>query len=78
MCWSDGDAGRAVLCDACDCEYHTYCLDPPLPEVPRGDWLCPGCLSAAASAASAGGGGGGGGGDAAWELAGELARTEYS
>lgn len=24
-------------------EYHTYCLRPPLPGVPEGDWFCPTC-----------------------------------
>ena len=75
MCWTDGDQGRAILCDACDCEYHTYCLDPPLHEVPGGEWLCPGCRGGAAPAPAAAPVGGGG---AAWELAGQLARVEYS
>lgn len=32
-----------LLCDACDAGWHTFCLDPPLPGVPDGDWLCPPC-----------------------------------
>lgn len=24
--------------------YHTYCLDPPLPGVPKGQWFCHSCL----------------------------------
>lgn len=35
VCWSDEDAARNVLCDGCECEYHTYCLDPPLEDVPQ-------------------------------------------
>ena len=33
-----------LLCDNCDDGYHTFCLDPPLTEVPEGHWLCPGCI----------------------------------
>ena len=32
-----------LLCDGCDHGYHTYCLDPPLEEVPDGDWFCFNC-----------------------------------
>ena len=35
-----------LLCDHCNAPYHTYCLDPPLDEVPEGDWLCPDCVRA--------------------------------
>jgi hypothetical protein len=34
-----------LLCDGCDAAFHTGCLDPALPGIPRGDWLCPGCAS---------------------------------
>lgn len=43
MCWSDTDKGRLLLCDRCDDSVHAYCLDPPLPGVPEGEWLCPVC-----------------------------------
>lgn len=47
---SRGDAESAMLlCDGCDDSYHTFCLLPPLPEVPPGDWRCPVCLAAAVS-----------------------------
>ncbi|CAN0021973.1 unnamed protein product, partial [Phaeothamnion confervicola] len=32
-----------LLCDNCDSEHHTYCLDPPLDSVPSGSWFCPRC-----------------------------------
>ena len=35
-----------LLCDNCDAPYHTYCLDPPLDDIPRGNWLCPDCIDA--------------------------------
>ena len=42
MCWSDDDRGRNVLCDGCDCEYHTYCAEPPLEDIPQVGWFCAG------------------------------------
>ena len=41
--WGD-DAEHILLCDRCDAEYHLYCLEPPLAEVPAGDWFCPACV----------------------------------
>jgi len=41
--WGD-DGEHILLCDRCDAEYHLYCLDPPLAEVPAGDWFCPTCV----------------------------------
>jgi RNase H-like domain found in reverse transcriptase/Reverse transcriptase (RNA-dependent DNA polymerase)/Integrase zinc binding domain/PHD-finger/Integrase core domain/C-5 cytosine-specific DNA methylase len=35
-----------LLCDNCDHGWHIYCLDPPLEEVPEGEWLCPDCTGA--------------------------------
>ncbi|RHY35018.1 hypothetical protein DYB32_000506 [Aphanomyces invadans] len=44
-CGLDNNAGSILLCDGheCDAEYHTYCLVPPLAEVPVGDFFCPAC-----------------------------------
>ena len=40
-----GDAeDQMLLCDGCDHSHHTFCLTPPLTEIPQGDWLCPKCL----------------------------------
>lgn len=36
-----------LLCDGCDDAFHTYCLTPPMPEVPKGDWRCPECVKEA-------------------------------
>ena len=33
-----------LLCDGCDDAFHTYCLIPPLPDIPKGDWRCPSCV----------------------------------
>lgn len=34
-----------LLCDGCDDSYHTFCLLPPLSEIPKGDWRCPKCVA---------------------------------
>ncbi|XP_060607947.1 lysine-specific demethylase 5A-like isoform X1 [Ruditapes philippinarum] len=38
-----------LLCDGCDDAFHTYCLIPPLSEIPKGDWRCPKCIQQACS-----------------------------
>lgn len=37
------DGGELLCCDSCPSAYHTYCLDPPLDEIPDHDWRCPRC-----------------------------------
>ena len=45
-----GDAEeQMLLCDGCDDSYHTFCLMPPLAEIPKGDWRCPKCVAAEVS-----------------------------
>ena len=39
-CGADDDHSNLLLCEACNDEYHTYCLDPPLRSVPEGDFFC--------------------------------------
>ncbi|KAF0718789.1 Aste57867_1485 [Aphanomyces stellatus] len=34
----------SLICDACEKVYHTYCLNPPLPGIPSGEWVCPLCV----------------------------------
>uniref|UniRef100_A0A8C9TUJ6 [histone H3]-trimethyl-L-lysine(4) demethylase n=1 Tax=Scleropages formosus TaxID=113540 RepID=A0A8C9TUJ6_SCLFO len=45
VCGSGTDEDRLLLCDGCDDSYHTFCLIPPLHDVPKGDWRCPKCLA---------------------------------
>ena len=43
-CGKATDEGRLLLCDDCDISYHIYCLDPPLDQVPKGNWKCKWCV----------------------------------
>jgi hypothetical protein len=44
VCGIDRDDDSVLLCDTCDHEYHTYCLNPPLARIPEGNWYCPSCV----------------------------------
>lgn len=37
------DGGELLCCDSCPSSYHIHCLNPPMPEIPNGEWLCPRC-----------------------------------
>ncbi|XP_078507685.1 chromodomain-helicase-DNA-binding protein 4 isoform X3 [Lissotriton helveticus] len=37
------DGGELLCCDICPSSYHIHCLNPPLPEIPNGEWHCPRC-----------------------------------
>ena len=41
------DGGELLCCDSCTSAYHTFCLNPPLTEIPDGDWKCPRCSAKA-------------------------------
>jgi hypothetical protein len=41
---SDEDS-LVLLCDSCEAKFNMNLLEPPLKEVPKGDWYCPRCLS---------------------------------
>ncbi|XP_028669207.1 lysine-specific demethylase 5C isoform X2 [Erpetoichthys calabaricus] len=45
MCGRGDEDDKLLLCDSCDDNYHTFCLLPPLPETPKGDWRCPKCVA---------------------------------
>ena len=43
ICHSGDREHELLLCDCCEKGYHLSCLDPPLPRVPEGDWVCSRC-----------------------------------
>lgn len=44
ICGRSDREDRILLCDGCDRGFHTYCLTPPLEEIPVEDeWFCPDC-----------------------------------
>lgn len=38
-----GEGEQALECEKCDTPYHLGCLNPPLKEIPEGQWFCPKC-----------------------------------
>ena len=40
ICGSRRDPALMLLCDVCNKGFHTFCLEDPLEEVPRGTWKC--------------------------------------
>jgi len=43
-CGKGDDEASMLLCDRCNDAFHMKCLNPPLDEVPDGDWFCPNCI----------------------------------
>ena len=43
-CNIDKDEALLLICDGCEACWHTYCLNPPLKEIPNGDFYCPFCI----------------------------------
>ncbi|XP_035230728.1 chromodomain-helicase-DNA-binding protein Mi-2 homolog isoform X3 [Stegodyphus dumicola] len=41
------DGGELLCCDSCPSAYHTHCLNPPLKNIPDGEWHCPRCSEGA-------------------------------
>lgn len=39
----DDNGGVALECEKCEAPYHLKCLDPPLDDVPEGEWFCVTC-----------------------------------
>lgn len=47
ICGLGNDDNYLLLCDNCDTvgACHTYCLSPPLSDVPKGKWFCSACVA---------------------------------
>jgi hypothetical protein len=45
ICNYDDNEDKLLLCDNCDCGYHTYCFKPVLKKIPDGNWYCYVCIS---------------------------------
>ncbi|KDO31000.1 hypothetical protein SPRG_04188 [Saprolegnia parasitica CBS 223.65] len=44
ICHENNAHEQMLLCDNnCGHEYHLFCLNPPLDDIPEGDWFCPSC-----------------------------------
>lgn len=43
ICRRKGGDEYMLLCDGCDHGYHTYCLRPPVYDIPEEDWFCYNC-----------------------------------
>lgn len=43
ICRRKGGDEYMLLCDGCDHGYHTYCLRPPVYDIPADDWFCYNC-----------------------------------
>jgi hypothetical protein len=44
ICDICNDGGDLLLCDNCIRAFHLGCLNPPLSEIPVGEWHCPSCM----------------------------------
>ncbi|KAI0701172.1 PLU-1-like protein-domain-containing protein [Cytidiella melzeri] len=44
LCHKKDRGEEMLLCDGCDCGFHTFCLSPPLASIPKGQWFCHTCL----------------------------------
>jgi hypothetical protein len=37
--------GQLLCCDGCERAYHFSCVEPPIKDVPQGDWFCEACAA---------------------------------
>ncbi|CAN0409583.1 unnamed protein product, partial [Ectocarpus sp. 13 AM-2016] len=43
VCKKNDKQDLILLCDGCEGEYHTFCVDPPLRKIPDDEWFCEHC-----------------------------------
>jgi hypothetical protein len=53
VCGTDELDGQLLLCELCNQGWHTFCLQPPLANIPDGYWVCPNCTAAGKTEADA-------------------------
>ncbi|KAI6653320.1 Chromodomain helicase DNA binding protein 4 L homeolog [Oopsacas minuta] len=44
-CFYCKDGGELLCCDRCPKTFHVYCLNPPMQEIPDGEWRCAWCTA---------------------------------
>ncbi len=44
VCGGKDAEEKQLFCEHCQFSTHIWCLDPPLQNIPDGDWFCAGCL----------------------------------
>lgn len=44
ICDDNSRPTETLLCDNCDSSFHMSCLNPPMTDVPLGEWFCEKCL----------------------------------
>ena len=42
-CFFCKDGGELLCCDRCPKTFHVYCLNPPMNDIPDGEWGCAWC-----------------------------------
>jgi hypothetical protein len=40
VCREDHTYDQMLVCDRCELCFHTFCLTPPITEIPEGSWFC--------------------------------------
>lgn len=43
-CGKPDEPNKRLTCEECEQAWHTYCLDPPVKDLPSHEWICPRCL----------------------------------
>lgn len=52
VCKLSNKQSSMLECDKCSQGYHMACLEPPLTDIPEGDWFCSKCVTAPAEDSS--------------------------
>lgn len=44
VCYGKFDSKNLLICDGCEKETHTYCLETPISKIPDSSWYCSSCV----------------------------------